>query len=633
MLNEFRFTAARFDLDFDTLSRDLKIIDPLGITGLEGRKRDNIEGFPILNVTGYGNFGDIPIRPLEQGFDTFNLIDTLTWIKGSHTLRTGFDMRRFRRDAFNGIDARGNFSFTGTLTQDPAQPGSTGSGLADFLLGLPNSAGRNIPRLRQRIFWSNVSSFVQDDWKISRKLTLNLGLRHEFNSQPLEEFNRLASFDFASGKPVSGCNSSGEIRQDALLFFTQSELDFLGVTCGEKLGFPGRTLRKNQYRSFAPRVGFAYDPWGTGRTIIRGGYGIFYTLVGGNTGTQGAVSVPFLRAETYVTNPLVPTLTLNNAFPSGPLALPVPGIFAPDKDYKDGYIQEWSFNVQRQLGHDMILEVGYVGNKETHLDMVYQANQPLPGSGGIQLRRPYPKFSTIQFNATVGYSNYHALQARIERRLAQGLTFLAAYTYSKAIIMTDQFQNPWDLNAGKGLAAFDFPQRFVMSTVYELPFGKGRRLLNSGGWIGRILGDWQIGAILSLQSGFPFTPTTGRDIANIGTTTFPDRLGSGKIENPSIDRWFDASAFANPAPNTFGTSGVNILRTDGFQILDLSLNKNLYFGESRSRYVQIRSEFFNAFNHPTFGAPSANINQPAQVGRVFSASDPRIIQLALKIFF
>ncbi len=630
-LNEFRFTASRFNLDFDTFSRDLKIIDTLGISGLEGRKRESIEGFPILNVTGYGNFGDIGIRPLQQRFNTFNWIDTLTWIKGTHTFRTGFDIRRFQRAAFNGINARGNFSFTGTLTQDPSRPGGTGSGLADFLLGLPNSAGRNFPRLRQQIFWTNLSSFVQDDWKISRKLTLNLGLRHEFNGQPLEKFNRIGSFDFTVGKPTSACNAGGEIRQDAFIFFTQSELDFLGVTCGEQLGFPGRTLRQNQYRSFAPRVGLAYDPWGTGRTVFRGGYGVFYTLVGGNLSTQNIGSVPFFRGETFVADPLVPTLTLNNAFPAGPSALPVPEIFAFEKDFKDGYVEEWSFNVQRQLGHHMVLEVGYVGNKGTHLDMAYQANQPLPGSGAIQPRRPYPKFSTIQFNTTVGYSNYHALQARLERRFAQGLTFLAAYSHSKAIGMTEQSQNPRNLNAGKGLAPFDIPRRFVMSTVYELPFGKGRRWLKPGGWVGRIGGDWQLGAILSLQSGLPFTPTTGRDIANVGTTTLPDRLGSGKIENPSIDRWFDASAFANPVPFTFGTSGVNILRADGFQNLDLSLSKNLYLGESR--YVQIRSEFFNAFNHPNFGAPSANINQPAQVGRVFSASDPRIIQLALKVFF
>ncbi|MCI0418824.1 MAG: carboxypeptidase regulatory-like domain-containing protein [Acidobacteria bacterium] len=631
LINEFRFTASRFNLDFDTFSRDLQIIDPLGIQGLEGRKRESIEGFPILNVTGYGNFGDIGIRPLQQRFNTFNWIDTLTWIKGSHTLRLGVDIRRFQRAAFNGINARGNFSFTGTLTQDPSRPGGTGSGLADFLLGLPNSAGRNFPRLRQQMFWTNISSFLQDDWKISPKLTLNLGLRHEFNGQPLEKFDRIGSFDLATGKPISACNASKEIRQDAFIFFNQSELDFLGVTCAETLGFPARTLRKNQYRSFAPRVGFAYDPFGSGRTVFRGGYGIFYTLVGGNLSAQNIGSVPFFRGETFVTDPLLPTLTLNNAFPAGPTALPVPEIFAFESDFKDGYVQEWSFNIQRQMGRDTVVEVGYVGNKGTHLDMSYQANRPLPGSGAIQPRRPYPKFSNIQFNTTVGYSNYNALQARLERRFSEGLTFLTAYTYAKAMAMTAESQDPRNLAAGKGLAAFDIPHRFVMSSVYELPFGKGRPWLNRGGLLNGFLGGWQLGAIVALQSGLPFTPTTGRDLANIGTTTLPNRLASGQLENPTIDRWFDPSAFANPAAFTFGTSGVNILRADGFQNLDVSLSKNLSLGESR--YIQIRSEFFNAFNHPNFGAPNANINQPAQVGRVFSADDPRIIQLALKVFF
>jgi hypothetical protein len=405
-LNEFRWSTSRFNLDFDTFSRGENIIDALRIGGLDGRKRENIEGFPILNVVGYGNFGDIGIRPLQQNFVTYNLSDMFTWIRGAHTIKIGADLRLYRRGAFNGINARGNFSFNGLLTQNPAQATGTGSSLADFVLGLPNSAGRNFPRLRQVVNWTNLSSFIQDDWKISKRLTLNIGLRHEYNGQPTEERNRLGSFDLVSGRPIASSSEDGKIDEDASIFFNQTELDYLGVVTGQSLGFPARSLRQNVYDSFAPRFGFSYDLSGSGRSVVRGGYGIFYTLVGGNLSTQNIGSVPFFRGETFVTDPIIPTLTLANAFP-GSTAMPVPEIFAFQKAFQNSYVQEWSLNVQRQLDSSTVLEVGYVGSKGTRLDMAYPVNQPrTPGAGGVQARRPYPRFSTILFNTTEGNSNF-----------------------------------------------------------------------------------------------------------------------------------------------------------------------------------------------------------------------------------
>ncbi len=632
VLNEFRVAYSRFDLNFDTASTGLDVIDRLGITGLDGRKKDGIEGFPILNVTGYGNFGDIGIRPLEQFFTTRTFANTLTWIRGSHTIKAGFDARLYRRAAFNGINARGNFSFTGVLTQNPARPGGTGYGLADFLLGLPANAGRNFPRLRQVVNWQNLSSFFQDDWKVLRRLTLNIGLRHELNPQPTEHRNRISSFDFVSGRPIAATGDNDKIDQDASIFFTQADLDHMGVASGRSLGFPARSLRKTQYDSFAPRFGFSYDLFGSGRTVLRGGYGIFYTLVGGNLSTQSIGSVPFFRGETFAGDPLVPSLTLARAFPVSS-APPLAEIFAFQNDFANSYVQEWSFNMQQQLFRDTVFEVGYVANKGTKLDVAYQANQPrVPGPGGIQPRRPYPKFSTIQFNTTEGFSTYHSLQAKAERRLSKGFTYLASYTFSKTIAATSTNQNPYDLAEAKALADFDIPQRFVLSSVYEVPFGRGRAWLNRGGLANAVLGGWSLGGILQLQSGSPFTPTTGRDIANVGTTTRPDRNGPGTVPNPGILQWFDASVFSNPANFTFGNSGVNILRGPGSQTLDAILSKDFPLG-SDSRRLQFRFEAFNVFNHANFGQPNANINQPAQVGRIFAAGPARILQVALKVSF
>lgn len=632
-LNDLRWSTSRFDLDFDTFSRGENIIDMLRIGGLEGRKREKIEGFPILNVVGYGNFGDIGIRPLQQNFTTYNITDLFTWIRGGHTIKIGGDLRLYRRAAFNGINARGNFSFNGVLTQNPARPTGTGTALADFVLGLPNSAGRNFPRLRQVVNWINLSTFIQDDWKVSKRLTLNLGVRHEFSGQPTEERNRLGSFDLKTGRPLASTGEDGKIDADAFIFFNQAELDYLGVSSGQALGFPARTLRRNIYDSFAPRFGFSYDLLGNGRTVMRGGYGIFYTLVGGNLSTQNIGSVPFFRGETFVTDPLLPTLTLANAFP-GSTAMPVPEIFAFQENFKNSYVQEWSFNIQRQIDPTTVLELGYVGSKGTNLDISYQANQPrTPAAGALQARRPFVKFSTIQFNTTEGNSNFHSLQMRLERRFRQGFTYLASYTYSKTIYEAGTDQNPWSMREARSLAGWDAPHRLVVSTVYELPVGQGRRFLDQGGALNALLGGWQLGGILSLQSGSPFTPTTGRDIANVGTTTRPDRLGAGTVEQPNIDRWFDANAFANPAAFTYGNSGVNILRGPGSQNMDAILSKSFQLGGKESRYLQYRFEAFNVFNHTNFGNPNGNINQPAQVGRIFSAGAPRILQMALKLYF
>ncbi|MFN9975526.1 MAG: hypothetical protein ACK58T_37100, partial [Phycisphaerae bacterium] len=213
-----------------------------------------------------------------------------------------------------------------------------------------------------------------------------------------------------TGRPLASTGEDGKIDADAFIFFNQAELDYLGVSSGQALSFPARTLRRNIYDSFAPRFGFSYDLLGNGRTVMRGGYGIFYTLVGGNLSTQNIGSVPFFRGETFVTDPLLPTLTLANAFP-GSTAMPVPEIFAFQENFKNSYVQEWSFNIQRQIDPTTVLELGYVGSKGTNLDISYQANQPrTPAAGALQARRPFVKFSTIQFNTTEGNSNFHSLQ-------------------------------------------------------------------------------------------------------------------------------------------------------------------------------------------------------------------------------
>jgi hypothetical protein len=325
-----------------------------------------------------------------------------------------------------------------------------------------------------------------------------------------------------------------------------------------------------------------------------------------------------------------PIRTTQTLLPAGSSFSPTPFIFAHNAhDANFGYTTQWNLFLQRELPGAFVLDVGYVGTKGTKLQQAKYVNAPLPGPESIQPRRPFPDFDLVFWNEQSGFSNYHAFQAKLERRFTAGLTLMASFTWAKSIDLdsstTSTGTNPYDFSLDHGLSDFDSPRVFTVSSVYELPFFKGRK-----GVVHQVLGGWNVGNIINLRDGYPFTPGWSGDSANTGLGSRPNRTCSGTLDNPTIDRWFDTSCFGAPTPFTYGNSGRNILRGPGVFNWDAGVHKD--FSLSERFRLQFRTEFFNLLNHPNFGLPQATINAGTP-GVISSAAPGRIIQFALKLYY
>jgi hypothetical protein len=298
-----------------------------------------------------------------------------------------------------------------------------------------------------------------------------------------------------------------------------------------------------------------------------------------------------------------------------------------------GYDQHWNFGIQHELMSNTVLEVDYVGNKGPHIAGTTAINNPPAGAGAIQSRRPYPRFGGISYFSQDVSSNYHALQAKLEKRLSAGAWYVVSYTFSKNIQRLNAPAVGQNTVWERALTEFDIPHNLAVSFGYELPFGGGKRFLgNAGGLMNALLGGWQTQGILVLRSGRPFTPTIGADRANTGVGgQRPNRIGSGKLDNPTVERWFNVSDFVLPAQFTYGNSGANILREDRYKSFDFSIFKQFRITEGSQ--LQFRVEAFNLTNTPSFSIPNTAIDRSAG-GRVTSTfSSPRQIQFALKYNF
>jgi hypothetical protein len=410
----------------------------------------------------------------------------------------------------------------------------------------------------------------------------------------------------------------------------------------EDAGLPTRTLRYPDKNNWGPRAGLAYRPPFLKDTVIRAGYGVFYHLLNGNNYSDfTATSIPWIITQAVVNTEPV---TLDNQHLFAPFD--APGAAAPniqpivfDPHARIPYVQEWNVAVQRQLPGNSTFEAAYVANKGSKLELRVPFNRPFdPGPGDVQARRPFSDLSEGYAQRNIGNSIYHSLQVKFEKMFSQGLGVLAAYTWSRSIddASSDFGSGILDVRnyrLERAASSFDQPHRLSVGYIWELPFGRGRRLLaNVNKAADLVLGGWQLGGIVLLRSGSPFTVGMSSDVANVGTWwQRPNRITSGEVSSPTIDRWFDPAAFAAPPDYTFGNSGRNILRTDAYRNWDFSLLKNFPIRERVT--LQLRGEFFNVLNHPTFGGPDDDINSP-NVGRIFStASAPRIGQVALKLMF
>ena len=390
------------------------------------------------------------------------------------------------------------------------------------------------------------------------------------------------------------------------------------------------TTTYNDKAQWAPRFGLAWRPFGA-KTVLRGGYGIFYEVEGGSNRINHNM-VPYQLNETVFNDG---TRTIANYFAGRPIgsAGTNPTLAGGLTHMPAPYDQHWNFGVQRELGHDTVIEVDYVGNKGVNLYNGDPINDPPAGPGAIQSRRPFPLFGGITYNAQDASSIYNALQVKFEKRASAGLWYLLSYTYSKSITTQDTPATGGDYAYERALSSFDIPHNLTASVGYELPVGKGKKFLsNANSVTNAFLGGWQVQSILVVRTGRPFTPTISRDVSNTGLGgQRPNRIGSGNLSNPTIANWFDKTAFTLPANFTYGNSGADILREQNFKSLDFSIFKQ--FRTSEHSQLQFRAEAFNLTNTPSFSAPGTNIDV-ASGGVVLSTiSTPRQVQFALKFNF
>jgi hypothetical protein len=624
LIHEFRYNHLPSAVNLVAFLQDTDVNGQAGVRGFEETRRPGVAGaFPDIAWSGFASMNGHAFdqRPKTQDRWVEEVTDNLTWIKGRHVYKVGGKIRYFRPLFTDSKQFAGQWSFTGIATENPASPTGTGNSFADFLLGYPASGTRAYPGDvfgGVNTYWQ---FFFQDDIKVTRSFTLNAGLRYEYTPWLRGYRNQLGTFDGRSTRPLIIASPNDQIDLRAQFAGpTSFNLFRDAIQTSSQAGLPIQ-ITANDRRQWAPRLGFA---WRMGHaTVLRGGYGIFYETENSD-GRVNLNMIPF-KLDQNATNDrgTVPTRTLGDFYLGQPLSLSAaPGISPTRTKMRMGYDQHWNFGVQHQLRGNMLVEADYVANKGSFLNSGNPFNDPPAAAGNIQARRPFPRFGSSSFNAQDLANSYHSLQLKTEKRMSAGLWYLVAYTFSKTLDHQAAAVKGFNSTAfEKALADFDIPHNLAISAGYELPFFRKR-----------FFGGWQVQGIFDRRSGRPFTPTVSRDVANIGRGgQRPNRIGSGKLANPTVDIWFDKAAFVVPANFTYGNSGGRILREDAVRFLDFSAFKTFQVRE-RGR-IEFRAEFFNFTNTPSFLAPNSDIDTAAG-GRVTGTSNnPRQIQLGLKFTF
>jgi outer membrane receptor protein involved in Fe transport len=586
------------------------------------------DALPRIATDGYTPIGQSRSMPTLRVENTFNPKVGFTKVYGKHTLKAGFDLVRRQITDFQLGSGNGQFSFNRNFTRDPNVPATTGDSMAAFLLGVPSGISQDFLLAWVGIRVTETGSYVQDDWMVTDKLTLNLGLRYERDTVPVEVNDRWVNLDIDTGKlRIAGFNSDSQVGM------------------------------KSDTNNLAPRFGFAYRLRET--TILRGGYGIFYNTQG-NGGSVFRLhrQLPFGPVLTESVDQFSPTPRLvRDGFAPIPnldfetvAENPVGSFNAMPEKFLNGYSQQFNFQIQQSIALDTVIKIGYVGNLSRRLHDTYNFNQVEPGPGTPQSRRPLRNIAPNIVNATYavfdGLANYHALQATAERRFGKGLSFLTSYTWSHSIDIVANDQGgadngpfPQDIRnrrADRATSGFDIKHRFVQSLTYSLPVGRGRGLDFGSPFANAALGGWQINTIVTSQTGLPHTPTLASSVSNAGGSR-PDRLRDAKLEDPDPAHWFDTSfntagaAWGTPEQFTYGNSSRNPLRGPGRFNVDFSLFKDFRIRENWN--LQFRSEFFNLFNTPQFDLPADAIGNPS-AGVINSiVGTPRQVQFALRLSF
>jgi hypothetical protein len=637
MVHEVRANLLKGIIDLQPFLPGVDFNRESGVRGFEQTKRSyDVGSFPDFLWTGYASVrgSSFDQRPKTQDRDTYEILDNVTWIKRRHLLKFGGKMRYYRWLGTDSKSYMGTWNFNGQNTENPASLPNTGHPFADWVLGLPTSATRGFPSDTFGGWYWAWHFFFQDDIKVSRNFTLNIGLRYEYTPWTTPYRGQTGTFDGASARPLIVASRTSEIDLNAqpaapVAFGYLKDL----IQTSSQAGLP-YTVSYNDTNQWGPRVGFAWRPFGD-RTVLRGGYGIFYEAE--STSDRANLFMPPFLLEESINNDrsTIPRRTMADFFLGAPLGSPnsVIGLTPAYVRLKMGSDQHWNFGIQHQFARNSAVEIQYVANKGSNIAGRNPFNLPDAGPGAIQSRRPYPRFTGFSYISSDDSSTYHALQMKYEKRLSDGFWVLTSYTYSKSLWTANTPAVGGRFAYERGPSYFHVPHSITFSAGYELPFGRGRRMLSQAGRVANgFIGGWQLQGIFLYRSGIPFTPTLQRDVANTGVGgQRPNRTRDGHLDNPTLDRWFDVAAFVEPANFTYGNSGLRILYPDSVKTYDFSLFKN--FSVTEGSKLQFRAEAFNLPNTPSFAAPNSTIGASA-AGRVTSTvSSPRRIQMALKYIF
>ncbi len=610
LVNDVRFGFNRVASAVNQENQGTSINRQVGMPELSGNSRDF--GLSFITVPGFSPLGHEGNNPQKTVTNSFQLVDTATYVRSRHLIKFGGDLRAVQQNGFRDVQSRGMIQFSPFAY--------TGVAFADLLLGLPVVTGGARVDNAQHLRAKSYHFFVNDSYRLRPNLTLSGGLRYEYNTAPVDAFDRANLYDAATRSLV--------------------RVGTGGVPRG------GYESDKN---NFAPRVGLAWTI--SENTVVRAGYGVYYDTSPLAPGEALYFNRPYFDFNLFFPLQGLP-LTLSDPFPANfPFALP-DSAQAIQRNLRTPYMQHWNFSVQQQLGRRRVLEVAYVGSKGTKLLTARDINQPLPSvlpPGLPFVPRPVPQFDEINLIESRANSNYRSLQVRLQQRLSDGLALLGSYTWAKSIDDASNFfpsagdpnypQNSYDFNAERGRSNFDVRHRLSVSYIYDLPFGKGRKYLSGNGGWSTFLSGWQTAGIVTAQTGRPFTVALIREFDNSGTgfsalgfgaNDRPNLVGDPQSGNSTPERWFNTAAFAFPPPGTFGNAGRNIVDGPGFQSVNASLIKNTNLTESVN--LQLRAEVFNLFNHPNFNLPDNFLGSPT-FGQITSARDPRHIQLGIKLLF
>jgi Carboxypeptidase regulatory-like domain/TonB dependent receptor len=603
----FSFTRLRvFDLPVSAFGTNV-----LANLGINGAPTDPFTfGLPSLTITNYETVQDSSNLPQVQRDNTWYLSSSLSRTKGRHTLKTGFQFSHFTMAYMQSLFVRGNYIFNGSFTDDPANPNNTGNPLADFLLGFPSQTNRAVGNSQAYLRHNTYSGYVQDDWRVTSRLTISAGLRYEYFAPFSEDRGNLLNLDYSTlpNAPVLRPVSTG--------------------------------VNPN-YHDFAPRIGLsARLPLDT---VFRAGYGIYYS--------------PEIAVETYdllrngirnefnEPNSTRPVLTFENGFPKT-ASTGFPSYFGVDQNARTPYAQQWSASVQHELPGKTLLEIAYIGTKGTELGRFRRFNTPAhveigenlgPRPGDLQSLRTFPQLGTIFQRQHMANSVYHSLQIKSEKRFTNRLGFIASFVWAKSIDDADTVvpglfesfgaQDERNLRLERGLSFFDVRRRLSAGYVYSIP---GAPVLRP------VFKNWQLSGNLTFQDGTPLNPVYfATDFANSGTPNRPNVVPGQSVNLPAsrrnADLFFNPNAFSNPAPFTFGNAGRDVLPGPGNAVVDLALHRRFVIQEGKT--IEFRAESFNLLNHPNIGIPGPYPDFGPFFGKAFSAGDPRRLQFALRFDF